>query len=93
MGKIEKFVKDAVSNVVNVEHHRNVEIFKLKLDIKTPTFHDESLVANCKVGDFVLIIGDEVWIQDENNTKFGQYIQAIYTAEFVRINPLLFARQ
>ena len=93
MGKINKFMKDAVSNVVNVEHHRNVEIFKLKLDIKTPTFNDESLISNSKVGDFVLIIGDEVWIQDENGGKFGQYIQAVYTAEFVRINPLIFARQ
>jgi len=93
MTKISRFMKDAVSNVVNVEHHRNVEIFKLKQDIKTPTFLDEKLIANCKVGDFVLIIGDEVWIQDTNDNKFGQYIQAIYSAEFVRINPLLFARQ
>ena len=93
MGKINKFMKDAVSNVINVEHHRNVEIFKLKLNIKTPTFNDESLIANCQVGDFVLIIGDEVWIQDVNDNKFGQYIQAIYTAEFVRINPLLFEKQ
>lgn len=86
-------MKDAVSNVVNVEHHRNVEIFKLKLEIKTPTFHDESLISETKVGDFVLIIGDEVWIQDKNDTKFGQYIQAVYSAEFVRINPLIFIRQ
>lgn len=93
MGKIDKFLKDAVSNVVNIEHHRNVEIFKLILDVKTPKFHDVKLVANTKVGDFVLIIGDEVWVQDENEGKFGQYIQAIYDAEFVRINPLIFAKQ
>jgi hypothetical protein len=93
MTKLTRYVKDAVSSVVNVDNHRNVEIFKLLQDIKTPTFIDEKKVSNCDVNDFILIIGDEVWIQDKNEEKFGQYIQAIYGAEFVRINPLLFEKQ
>jgi len=90
---ITRFMKDSISSVANVDHHRNVEIFKLLQEIKTPTFLDEKKIAKCDINDFVLIIGDEVWIQDKNFGKFGQYIQAIYSAEFVRINPLLFEKQ
>jgi hypothetical protein len=93
MSKIGNYMRNAISSIANIEHHINIEVFKLSQAINTPTFDDESIIANCKVGDFVMIVGDQVWIQDTNDGKFGQYVKAIYTAEFVRINPLLFILQ
>jgi len=93
MTKIGSYMRDTLSSIVNLQHHINIEVFKLAQAIKTPTFDDESIIANCNVGDFVMIVGDQVWIQDTNEGKFGQYVKAIYTAEFVRINPLLFTLQ
>ena len=90
--KVEKFLKSAVESVSNVDHRRNIEIFKLKESINTPLFEDEKKIANCQVGDFVLIVGDEVWIQNAYDGSRGQFSQAIYSAEFVRINPILFVK-
>ena len=91
--KAGNFISNAVSNVMNADQNRRVvEIYRLKEALNTPLAINPNKIANCSINDFVLIIGDEVWIQDNNDEKKGQFSQSIYTVEFVRMNPFLFTK-
>ena len=70
---------------------RNIEIYQLKCELYTPLlFSDE--IANCQIGDYVLIIDDLVWIYDKNDKRSEQYAEAAYSARFVRVNPQIFKK-
>lgn len=86
-------ITNIVTSVGKVEENRrNVEIFKLVQDIKSPTFENVNRLTNTNVGDFVLILGNEVWVQDRNTHKKEQFVQASYVPEFVRANPIIFEK-
>lgn len=91
--KLNKKVGNFISNFTNAEPNRRVvEIYRLAQPFNTPLYENAEKIANCGVGDFVLIIGDDVWVQDNNEKENAQFVQAIYSVEFVRINPLLFSK-
>ena len=75
-----------------VINHRVIEIYRLNQSFNTPLFDNPKILANCAINDFVIIIGDEVWIQDNNDGKEGQFTRSIYTDVFVRVNPFLFSK-
>jgi len=70
---------------------RNIEIFKIKSEFQTP-LRSSYEIANCKIGDYILIIDEIVWVQDTNETRQEQYAEAIYTPQFVRVNPKMFQK-
>ena len=79
-------------NSGDVEQRRNVEIYQLIGDIITPLSGCVNKFSTTHKGDFVLIIDDSVWIQDNCIDAKEQYAHAGYSPEFVRINTVLFKK-
>lgn len=74
------------------EHRQHIEIYTQKSDFVTPVFNTSNRIANCTVGDYVIIIDDTVWVYDFTEDRKEQFSQASYYPEFVRLNPNLFTK-
>lgn len=74
------------------DYRQQIEIYKQKIELKTPVFGSKN-VANCKIGDFIIIVDEIVWVYDYCDDKREHYSQASYNADFVRLNPNLFEKQ
>lgn len=74
-------------------YEKKIEVYKVKENFNSPLASNPSKVASCTIGDFVIIIDDEVWVRDWNAQREEQFAMAIYTPEFVRINPFIFEQQ
>ena len=74
-------------------YNRNIEIYKLKENFKSPLASSPEKCADHGMGDPIIIIDDEVWILDWNNLPTEQYAKAIYSPTFVRMNNNIFEKQ
>lgn len=71
-----------------------IEQYKiLKEEFVTPLAEaPRGLTVSHKKNDPVFIIGDDVWVKNYNIDEDDTYSKAIYSPEFVRINPWLFEK-
>lgn len=76
-----------------MSYEKNIEVYKFKANIVTPLASDPHKHAECGLGDLVVIIDRDVWVRDWNSEREEQFALAIYSPEFVRINPLIFDKQ
>lgn len=76
----------------NIEHRRNIEIYEIIGDIVSPLSCCHDKFSKTNKGDFILIIDDSVWIQDDNLDTIEQYSEVSYSPEFIRINTTLFKK-
>lgn len=74
-----------------MNYTKNIEIYKIIENFKTPTASNPSECAKCGIGDLLLIFDDEVWIKNWSDIK-NEYVKAIYSPEFVRINLAIFEK-
>ena len=86
-------LKIRIQKSMNPEARQHIEIYKQKVLLKTPIYNSHKKVANCKIGDFIMIVDDIVWVYDYSEDKKEHYSQATYNPEFVRLNPNLFEKQ
>jgi hypothetical protein len=75
--------------------------YSLKIEVYTLIHEDfvtplaeapDDLRANYKYGDYVIIIGNDVWVTNRNLEGDDEYSKAAYSPAFVRINPGLFEK-
>lgn len=94
--KEKKNFKEIINNFfasfLQQEHRQRIEIYKQVLDLKTPVFNSDR-IANCKVGDFFMIIEDNVWVYDSSKDMKEHYSQAAFYPDFIRQNPNIFEKQ
>lgn len=78
-----------------MSHRKNIEIYKNIEKFNTPLAENSNMVANCGVGDTVIIIDNVVWIRNWNDNIDGEneFVQAVYLPEFVRINDKIFEKE
>lgn len=82
------------NNLMGAEKNRaNIEIYRIGSPIITPIRDNEKTISNNTVGDFVVILGDSVWITDTSEKQREQFVEASYSAAFVRLNPQIFKLQ
>ena len=81
-----------ISKEINKPHFENIEVYKLIAEFKTPMANSDK-IANCGIGDFLIIINDVVWIQDKNFDRKEQYAETMFSSQFVKINPSIFQKQ
>jgi hypothetical protein len=72
---------------------KNIEIYKVVVNFNSPLASNPSKIANCSLGDFVLIFDDEVWVKNWNDDQEEQFAKAVYSPEFVKMNPSIFEKQ
>ena len=72
---------------------KDIEIYKIKGDLRSPSAAEPDRVVNCNVGDHVIIIDDEVWIRDWDSGAKAQFSKPSYNAKFVRMNPTIFEKE
>lgn len=70
----------------------NIDIYKLKMDINTPLMSAPHEMSNTKIGDFIFIIGDKVYIKNPSVHDANKFLQTLYNAEFVRANSKIFEK-
>lgn len=83
-----------------MSYSTKIEIYRIKnAEFVTPLAQaPESKIARHSVGDFVIVINNEVWVKDKSATYTGEsidrddYQKAVYSPAFVRINPSIFER-
>ena len=78
--------------MISAEQRRNIEIFTIISEIKTPLSGCQNKFANCKIGDFIIIIDESVFVRDWNVLGKEQFSQASYSPDFVRANTTLFQK-
>ncbi len=74
--------------------HKVIEIWKQKENLVSPIVNDRE-PATTKAGDFVIIMDNAVWLQHtptENYSVSPIFAKAVYSVEFVKINPKIFER-
>jgi hypothetical protein len=80
-----------------MKHILKIEIYKiLKEEFVTPLAEAPvDLTANYHKNDIIIIIGEEAWVTNRNletDETDDIYSLAVYSPEFVRINPWLFKK-
>ena len=85
-------IKANIKGLSVSEHRQLIEIYRQKIELKTPVANSNR-VANCNIGDYIIIIDDVVWVYDYCDEKNEHYSQASYYPEFIRLNPNLFEKQ
>lgn len=73
-------------------YEKKIEIYKVIQNFKTPLASNPKQVANCSLGDYLVIMDDEVWIRDWNDNREEQFAKAVYSPEFVRMNQNIFEK-
>lgn len=76
-----------------MEYQIKIEIYKILIKkFKTPLYEaPEEMTAQYEKGDYVIIIGQDVWVTN-HHLEEDTYSKAIYSPAFVRINPLIFGK-
>lgn len=74
-------------------YEKNIEIYKVKENFNSPLASDPNRLASCTIGDFVIIIDDDVWVRDWNAQRTEQFAKAAYDKNFVGKNPFIFEMQ
>lgn len=77
-----------------MSYSKNIEVYiLLNALFRTPLAESpEKEQANYIEGDLVIIVNNTVWVKNRKEDGDDNYSQAIYTPEFVRINPMLFKK-
>ena len=72
-----------------------IEIYRIQEDKFASPLAEapEDLSIHHNKNDVILIIGKDVWVKDYNNEEPDTYRKAIYSPEFIKINPWLFEKQ
>lgn len=52
-----------------MSYEKNIEIYKIIGNINTPLESNGSKIADCSIGDYLVIIEDIVWIRDWNDQR------------------------
>lgn len=73
-----------------MDYVKNIEIYRIKAEFYSPLASNPNKAANCSLGDTVVIIDGIVYIRDWNDEREEQFAQALYSAEFVKLNPNIF---
>lgn len=76
----------------NLLFDKEIEIYKIGEDINTPLAEGENKIANSNIGDYVIIIDEEVWIRNWGDNE-NLFSKALYSPDFVRINQKIFKKQ
>jgi hypothetical protein len=69
--------------------HKRIEIFKIMLDFNSPIGGESDKIIQNVLGDYLVIINDEVYVENENDI----FTKVVYSAEFVRLNKKIFEVQ
>jgi hypothetical protein len=72
---------------------KDIEVYKLKENLKTPISESPNEIANNGIGDLVVIFDNQVWVRNWNDNHQNEFVRAIYSPEFVRINTNIFDKQ
>ncbi len=75
-------------------YNAKIEIYKQIADFVSPLAESPNIVANCKKGDMLVIVDEEVWITNISISLScaTNFSKPVYSAEFVRINKKLFKK-
>jgi hypothetical protein len=76
-----------------MSYEKNIEIYKLIANFNIPLASNPTQKANDNIGDLIFIFDDQVWIRDWNDDREEQFALAVYSPEFVRMNPSIFEKQ
>lgn len=90
---IESIKTDSESFQSNMKTDTPIEIYKIKENFNSPLERDHNKIASSGIGDYLLIINDEVWIRNWDDSKEDNFSKVVYSADFVRINPAIFEKQ
>jgi hypothetical protein len=74
-------------------YEQDIEVYKQKVNFNSPLASNPNKCATCCVGDLIVIIEGVVWVRDWSDDRKEQFAQAVYSPEFVRINPSIFDKQ
>jgi hypothetical protein len=72
---------------------KDIEIYKLKENLRTPLAESPTEIANNGIGDLIVIFDNVVWVRNWNDAHKNEFVRAVYSAEFVRINEFIFEKQ
>lgn len=92
MGLFRKLYNNVYDFFTKIDNRQQIEIYKQKIKLVTPVSGSRR-IANCNIGDFIIIVEDKVMVYDYLDDKREHYSPASYTPEFVRLNPNLFEKQ
>jgi len=68
---------------------KQIQIFKFLQDFNTPVEVNETISQH--IGDLVIVIDNVVFVKDKNkNNDSTQFVSAVYSGEFVKMNDLIF---
>lgn len=75
-----------------MSYFRDIETFELIVEFNTPLASSPSNCTNTPVGSLILIMDSDVWVRDIQENKPNQFSKAVYSPEFVRMNPKIFRK-
>lgn len=81
-----------MSIIMEYSYLKNIEVYEIVQNFNTPLASDSKKRAMAGYGDHVVIIDNQVYIRDWNDEREEQFAEALYDAEFVRINPGIFKK-
>ena len=71
--------------------NKNIRIFQLKENLKLPTEQDHNVMANCGIGDYIIIIQNEsVYAKNWNDDDKHVYVLLAINPEFILNNTNIF---
>jgi hypothetical protein len=73
-------------------YKKNIEVYEQIANFRTPLAETTNKIADCNIGDFVIIINNEVWVRNWNNDNENEFSLAVYSPAFVRINTEIFKK-
>lgn len=73
-----------------MSYEKKIEIYEIRENFNTPLASNPKQIANNSIGDYLVIIDDEVWIKDWNDKREEQFAKANYSPDFVRMNENIF---
>jgi hypothetical protein len=75
-----------------MSYEKKIEIYKQIVNFNAPLASNPSRIANSSIGSLLILIDDDVWVQDWNDSRVEQHAKAVFSQEFVRLNPTIFER-
>ena len=69
---------------------KKINIYEIRDNISIPLMSNPNEIADCSIGDMIIVIDDNVWVRDWNNNRVEQHALANISESFIIMNSNIF---
>ena len=69
---------------------KKINIYEIRDNISIPLMSNPNEIADCSIGDMIIVIDNNVWVRDWNNNRVEQHVLANINESFIIMNSNIF---